>query len=88
MIRNDIIKQIKVALQNHTYIYLDKNTFCFEFGEGVFVDKDGDSYFYHVEYHLDVKEWVFQKWYEDEVVDAELPLEEQNYIIAVVKELM
>lgn len=89
MIRDDIIQAIRLALQNQTYGYIDKETFRFEFGEGLFVDEDGDACFYHVECSpLKEKEWVFQKWYEDEVCDAQLPLAEQNYIIAVVKELL
>lgn len=90
MIRDTIIQAIRQALQNHTYGYIDKGTFEFEFGEGTFIDEDGDAYFYHVECSLllNEKKWVFQKWYEYEVCDAQLPLTEQNYVIAVIKELL
>lgn len=88
MIRKDIMKEMQHALQNNSYGYIDKNTFSFEFGEGVFTDEDGNPCFYHIEYHIDTNTWVFQKWYEDEVCDANLPASEENYIIAVVKELM
>lgn len=89
MIRDNIIKAIRQALENHSYGYIDKETFRFEFGEGMFADEDGDGFFYHVECSLqNKKEWIFQKWYENEVCDAQLTLAEQNYIIAVVKELL
>ena len=89
MNRDTMIQAIKQALHNRTYGYIDKDTFSFEFGEGMFADEDRDGFFYHVECSLlNEKEWIFQKWYEDEVLDAQLPLAEQNYIIAVVKELL
>ena len=48
----EMIQAIKQALHNRTYGYIDKDTFGFEFGEGMFADEDGDAYFYHVECSL------------------------------------
>ena len=89
MIRDDIRNEIQhCIIYNREFKYLDKNTFVLEFGDGKFVDEDNEPCFYHIEYHLDMNEWVFQKWYEDEICDAELTSDEEQYIIAVVKELM
>lgn len=89
MIRDDIRNEIQYCITyNRGFKYLDKNTFVFEFGDGKFVDEDNEPCFYHIEYHLDANEWVFQKWYEDEICEAEFHADEEQYIIAVVKELM
>lgn len=88
MLSDTIIKAIQLALQKQTYGYIDKSAFCFEFGDGQFTDEDGDSFFYHTEYHLDTRQWIFQKWYEDEVCEAQFNVEEKNYVVAVMKELM
>lgn len=88
MIRTDLLNAIQATLRSKAYGYIDKDTFRFEFGEGKFADEDGDSYFFHVEYQLDNKKWIFEKWYEDEVCDAELTLQEKNYVKAVIKELL
>lgn len=89
MIRDDIRNEIQhCIIYNRGFKYLDKNTFVFEFGDGKFVDEDNEPCFYHIEYHLDTNEWVFQKWYEDEICDAELTSDEEQYIMAIVKELM
>lgn len=88
MIRTAIINAIRRCLQQETYGYIDTTTFRFEFGEGEFADSEGDSYFYHIEYHIDTSEWVFEEWYTDEVHVAELTIGEENYIKAVVKELL
>lgn len=88
MIRAKIVKAVQSSLKRNSYNYIDNVTFCFDFGEGELVDKDGDSYFVHVEYHLNTGEWVFENWYEDETCKADLDPGEERYIKAVIKELL
>mgnify|MGYP003330708417 CR=1 FL=1 len=42
----------------------------FDFGDGELKDEDDDNYFIHVEHHLDTDEWVFEYWYEHDVLEA------------------
>ena len=68
---------------DYFYDWIDNVTFRFDFGDGVFIDKDGDSYFIHVEYHKDTDEFIFEFWYEDDYIPApeeELKAEEREYL--------
>lgn len=40
--------------------------YVFDFGDGEFVDSDGDSYFIHVEYNPDKNKWIAEVWWEDD----------------------
>ena len=86
MIRDKIVLDVQKSVLNGKYRYLDKDTFVFEFDGGV--DKDGDKYFYHIERLIDKNKWVFQRWYKDDITNADFNQQEEQYIIAVVKNLM
>ena len=60
---------------SYNWNWLDKNTFVLDFGDGEFVDADGDSFFIHCEYHLDNHTFIFEIYWEDSVMKAD-----ENYI--------
>lgn len=59
----------------YDYNWIDKDTFTFCFGDGEFVDKDGDKYFILVEYHENENAFIFEIWYEYQVIPAD-----ENYL--------
>lgn len=60
---------------SYSWNWLDKNTFVLDFGDGEFIDSDGDIFFIHCEYHLDNQEFIFEIYWEDFVMEAD-----KNYI--------
>ncbi len=67
-----------IELKNKIFYWLDNETFCLTFDGGI--DKDGDEYFYLVEYQKDEKEFVFEMWFEDQVLLADFTDEQEEYI--------
>lgn len=57
---------------SYNYCWLDSDTFVFEFGDGKFIDTDGDNYFFHCEYHLSNKKYLFEIWWEDDIKFADI----------------
>ena len=53
------------------YGWLDNDTFGFDFGDGEFVDSEGDDYFIHIEYHVTDNKWIVEIWWEDDNIDIE-----------------
>lgn len=56
------------------YRWVGDSEFWFDFGDGEFIDNEGDEYFVHCQYLEDANKkhatWRFERWYEDTVVDA------------------
>ena len=83
---------------SYGYRWVSDNEFWFDFGDGEFVDNEGDGYFVHCEYLEDANKkrtvWSFERWYEGEVVDAceyfddRLTIEECEQIKAFMQTLM
>lgn len=46
----------------------DEDTFGLDFGDGEFVDSQGQDYFIHFEYHVKDNIWVIEVWWEDEAL--------------------
>ena len=83
----DVIK-FKGQLLHYNVFYFDENTFCVDIGDGELNDKDGENYFWHIEYHLDIEEYVFEMWYDDYFTTVILSPEEREYLIMFVQQLM
>lgn len=47
------------------HVWLDDDTFVFQFGDGEFTDPEGRDYFIHLEYHVQDNEWVTEVFWED-----------------------
>ena len=60
---------------SYNWNWLDENTFILDFGDGEFIDADGDSFFIHCEYHLDNQKFIFEIYWEDFIMEAD-----ENYI--------
>lgn len=65
-------------LKNKVFYWLDDKTFCLVFDGGI--DEFGDAYHYLVEYHKDVKLFVFEMWFEDQVLPADFTGAQEKYI--------
>ena len=79
----------KGQLLHYDLFYIDKNTFCMDFGDGELKDSDGEDYFWHIEYHLDTKEYIFEIWYENEHRNATLTdicQEEKDGLINIIQQ--
>ena len=61
-----------VKFNNQTVGYVfsgwrdDDEVFLFDFGDSELVDRDGDDYYVHLEYHSEENRWVEEIWWEDE----------------------
>lgn len=47
----------------------DEDTFGFDFGDGEFVDSEGNGYFIRFEYHVSDDEWIVEVWWENDFVN-------------------
>lgn len=47
------------------------DTFYFVFGDGEFIDAEGDAYCIQFEYHISDKEWIVMIWWEDDNICIE-----------------
>jgi len=74
-IKNSVIESIEQGHCSYNGLSV-----VFDFGDGEFFDKNGESYFYHIEFHRDTNEWIYEQWYEDEVVETDLSKEEKEFI--------
>lgn len=47
----------------------DETFFAYDYGDdkdgGIFIDEDGDNFFYHIEFHYDKNDWVCERCYGD-----------------------
>ena len=71
--------------------WLDDVTFRFDFGDGRFVDDDGEPYFIHCEYHVDADKFIFEVWWEENYIEADSTFvndDDKKYIEWFMKELM
>lgn len=55
----------------YDYNWIDKNTYTLCLDDAEFVDKDGDKYYILTEYHADENSFIFEIWYDYQVVPAD-----------------
>ena len=75
---------------SYDYEWTHEHCFTFDFGDGEFVDDEGDSYFIHCQYEDDTdSEFFFELWYEDDLTEADIITDdEREYIKHFMIELM
>ena len=59
---------------NEEYYYShwkDNTLFTMDFGDGKFIDEDGDSYFIHCEYCKEDNSFIFEVWFEYDTINIE-----------------
>lgn len=75
----------------YDYEWSDNDTMSFFFGDGWFVDDDGDDYFINVEYLADVDKFTFEAMYEHDccfVTKDHLSESEKEEIKKFIRELV
>lgn len=75
----------------YDYEWSDPDTFSFFFGEGWFVDDNGDDYFINVEYLVDADKFIFEAMFECDccfVTEEHLSEHEKEEIKKFIKELV
>lgn len=57
----------------YTSEWQDNDTYLFRFGDGEFMDSEGDDYYLRFEYHVSDEEWIIEiQWVDDNMDISEL----------------
>lgn len=72
-----------IEFRNLSAKWVDGTTFIFAFDGGI--DDEGNEYSISCQYHSDEEMYIFTRWYGEEAADADLTVEQEEYIKSKVK---
>ena len=85
-IRRSIKESLQEAIEQKHYYWLEDDLFIVEFEGGI--DEENDDYTHQVQYSKKDNEWIFSRWYEDDVTNTDFSQQEKEYIKMIVTNLI